>query len=287
MTPKPKSLILDLLSTVGEHAMPVRALVASGDVFGITPESIRVALVRLLEQGTIERNERGQYRISAAAHAVQRHVVAWHRIDEKLAPWRGGWVGVHSAGSKRTNRAALRRRERALLFLGLRELDGGLWLRPDNLRGGVDAVRRELLDLGLDQEAPVFGMSHLDAALDTRARRLWNTSELRRGYRETRVRLERSAARLPQMPPREAMAESFLLGGEAIRQIVLDPLLPEPIVPAGERAELIATMERYDRLGRDRWRPFMREHGAPHPRTPLDPQAHRPPLGGTAATMGG
>ena len=54
------------------------------------------------------------------------------------------------------------------------------------------------------------------------------------------------------------MTESFRLGGQAIRQIVLDPLLPEPIVPAAERAALVAALRRYDRMGRSCWAEFMR-----------------------------
>lgn len=277
MSPKPKSLILDLLSTVGENPMPVRALVAAGDVFGIRPESVRVALVRLLEEGTIERNERGQYRISSAARAVQQHVVAWNRIEEKLAPWRGGWIGVHTGGLTRTDRAALRRRERALNLLGFRSLESALWLRPDNLRGGIEAARRELVALGLEEAAPVFGMVQLDTGAEARARALWNGEEIRRGYRETQARLRQSTARLPRLALREAMAESFLVGGEAIRLVVLDPLLPEPIVPSRERAALVEELRCYDRLGRERWRPFMKEHGAPHLRTPLNSQCGRQP----------
>jgi phenylacetic acid degradation operon negative regulatory protein len=49
------------------------------------------------------------------------------------------------------------------------------------------------------------------------------------------------------------MAESFRLGGAAIRQIVLDPLLPEPIVPAAERRALVEAVRRYDRIGRRVW----------------------------------
>ena len=69
-----------------------------------------------------------------------------------------------------------------------------------------------------------------------------------------RERLEESEARLPSRPHPEAMAESFQLGGEAIRQIVLDPLLPDAIVPAPERRALLAAIRRYDRTGRGYWR---------------------------------
>jgi phenylacetic acid degradation operon negative regulatory protein len=266
--PTPKSLILDLLSSVRGQPMPVRALIGAGEVFGISGESIRVALVRLCSQGTLEHNERGQYRIAAAAAPVQAHVAGWVRTEERVVPWRGGWIGVHTAGLPRGDRAAARRRGRALQFLGFRELAADLHVRPDNLKGGVDAVRDELLALGLEPAALVCGLSQLDAETETRARRLWDGDALQRDYRACRAALARSAAKLERLEPRAAMAESFVLGGEAIRRLALDPLLPEPIVPAAERAALVEDMRAYDRLGRTCWRSFMKAQGAPHLQTP-------------------
>jgi phenylacetic acid degradation operon negative regulatory protein len=266
--PTAKSLILDLLSSLRGQPMPVRALVAAGAVFGIRNESIRVALVRLCTRGTIERNERGQYRIAPAAQPVQAHVAAWMRTDERLVAWRGAWIGVHTAGLERGDRARVRRRTRALHFLGFRALASHLFVRPDNLRGGVDAVRAELVALGLDPAALVFAIAQLDPDAEARARALWNGAALCRGYQKTCAALARSAARLEAMPTRDAMVESFLLGGQAIRQLALDPLLPEPIVPLAARTALVDATRQYDRLGRSCWRSFMKSHGAPHLQTP-------------------
>jgi phenylacetic acid degradation operon negative regulatory protein len=265
--------------------MPVRALVAAGDVFSISAESIRVALVRLCAKATIERNERGLYRMAAAAQPVQAHVAAWTRTEERLVPWRGGWIGVHTAGLERGDRSAVRRRERALQFLGLRALDAHLFVRPDNLRGGADALRAELHGLGLDPAALVFAIAELDAAADARARALWNGAALCRAYRESCAALTRSSAHLERLPEREAMVESFVLGGRAIRQLALDPLLPQPIVPAGARAALVEAMRQYDRLGRACWRSFMKAHGAPHLQTPRTAVAARWPQSAAARSV--
>jgi phenylacetic acid degradation operon negative regulatory protein len=272
--PTPKSLILDLLSTVRGQAMPVRALVAAGEVFAISSESMRVALARLLRRGTIERNERGQYRIAPAAQAIERHVGGWTRAEERVAAWRpGSWIAVHTAGLQRSDRTQVRRRQRTLQFLGVRELSEHLWVRPNNLKGGVEAARAELFSLGLEREAPVFELTHLEPGIEARARALWDTTALRRQYTSLRAALERSSARLSQLAPAAAMAESFLLGGQVLRQIVLDPLLPEPMIPVAERRALSESMRRYDQLGRACWRPFMQAHDAPHLQTPRTLQA--------------
>ena len=80
---------------------------------------------------------------------------------------------------------------------------------------------------------------------------------LRDGYRSSLAALQKSTQRLAGLAPHEALVESFLLGGRVIRQIVLDPLLPEPLVPTKERRALVEAMCRYDRAGRSCWSAFL------------------------------
>jgi phenylacetic acid degradation operon negative regulatory protein len=176
---------------------------------------------------------------------------------------------VHTAGLP-PRAAELRRRERALRFLGFRELAGGLAVRPDNLRGGAAAAREELRSLGLPAGPLVFELSALDPATEARARGLWDVAGLCAGYRQSLADLEASERQLQIASEAEAMVESFLLGGRVIRQLVLDPLLPEPIVPVAERDALVAAMRRYDRLGRACWAGFMERHGVLGGRAPAD-----------------
>lgn len=265
MAPQANSLILDLLSAVDGQPIPVRALVRAAEQFGISANNLRVALARLVADGKVERNERGSYGLSAAAEPVHRRVTAWSRLEERVVAWRGGWVAAHVPPLPRGARAQTKRRRRALGFSGMRELSPGLFVRPDNIRGGVEAVRAELVELGLEASALVFALSKLDAAADARARSLWSKDALDDGYAEMTARLVRSGSNLESMPLEQAVVECFLLGGRAIRQLAYDPLLPEPIVRAELRRALIEEMRRYDRTGRRVWRTFMRAQGAPAP----------------------
>jgi phenylacetic acid degradation operon negative regulatory protein len=248
----------------------VRALVHAGEIFGLGENGIRVELARLLARGVVERDERGSYRVAPRAVAVQSHVRAWSRVEDRMTAWSGGWIGVHTGALKRSDRRAARRRRRALDFLGFREIDPGLWIRPNNLRGGVADVRRQLADLALEPAATVFALAAFDDATEARARGLWDVVALRAAYRRLRAALAASERRIPRLAAARAMVETFTLGGRVIRQLVLDPLLPEPIVPAAERRALLDAMRRYDRTGRDCWWPFMRGHGAPSRRSPTN-----------------
>ncbi len=286
MRPTARSLILDLLSTLKRGSMPVRALVSAGVLFGIAGNGVRVALARLLAEGLVERDERGQYRLGPRSDAVREQVQSWRQVERQVRDWDGGWVGVHTAAVPRGRARARRRHERALRLLGFRTLATGLALRPDNLAGGAGAVRERLLGLGLAPEALVARLDALDPAADLRARSLWDAAGLVRAYRRLRAELAESEARLAGLDAAEAQVETFLLGGRGLRQIVLDPLLPEPLVPRAERRALVEAMRRYDRIGRACWAEFLRGFGVPHRSAPLDRSVFDA-AGRNAASAGG
>ncbi|HEY8513927.1 MAG TPA: PaaX family transcriptional regulator [Candidatus Binatia bacterium] len=273
MAPTPKSLILDLLSSVKDgRALPVRALIAAAAVFGISENALRVALARLRAAGLVTSDATGSYRLGARAEAVNRQTTSWRTAERQVRPWNGDdWIAVFRGSAAQGApgaRSARARGERALAFLGFRELRPGLAVRPDNLVGGVAGVRERLFELGLEPGAEVVGLHALAPETARRAATLWDTASLRLAYRRTIVELERSERRLPTLPRDEAMRESFLLGGRAIRQIVFDPRLPDPLVPSEERRALVDTMLRYDLAGRKCWSSFMREMGAVPDATP-------------------
>jgi len=260
VSPTANSLVLDLLSTLpSRRSVPVGALVRAASILGIGENSLRVALARLRGRGLVESDERGLYRIGAAAQAVNRQVGSWRSVEDRVRRWDGSWVAVQGGLGPRRDRGEGRRREIALRLLGFRGLGGPLDVRPDNLVGGVEAVRHQLEALGIGAGVVVCGLSQLDEATDHRARGLWEAETLERGYAATSAALEESSERLPTLSQEEAMAEAFLLGGEAVRRIVLDPLLPEPIVDTCKRRALVDSMRRYDALGRHYWKDWAGE----------------------------
>lgn len=239
--------------------MPVRALVEAGGYFGLGGNSVRVALARLVAQGRVDRDERGRYRQGAAASLAARVIRGWRRVDSSTRAWSGAWVAVQSLGSR--SRAQKSRDEQVMRLFGFRVLDAGLSLRPDNRVGGVEETRRSLLEAGLASSSLVACMHDLGEELEVRTRGLWDVDELKAQYQETVQALLRSERSLKQASSEKAMAETFRVGGRAIRQLVLDPLLPKEMFDPELRSTLVSTMIEYDRFGRAFWAPFMRRHG--------------------------
>jgi len=251
---KARNLILNTLLASGDSGQSVREAIASCGLFGIRENSVRVALVRLAADGLIESTGRGRYRLGPRALALARDVSAWRTAESRVRDWDGGWIAAYVGALGRSNRAELRSRNRALDLLGLRELEPGLHVRPDNLSGGVASVRTRLRGLGLEDGAAVFVATGFDSERDSRARRLWNGKALTATYRRTRRTLERWLARADLLQPEMAAREAFLLGNEAIRLLVFDPLLPAPLVDVEERRALAAAVRRHDEAGRALWR---------------------------------
>ncbi|MFT3923351.1 MAG: PaaX family transcriptional regulator C-terminal domain-containing protein [Myxococcales bacterium] len=257
MSIQPRHLILKLMLGAQGSALSARAAVASCALFGIRENSVRVALVRLSAAGMIEAAGRGSYRIGPSAAQLADDVRTWRTAESRVRKWSGAFVAVHTAALGRTDRGALRQRERALELLGFRELSQDLFVRPDNLVGGVGAVRERLMKLGLDAGALVFLASELGPDHARGVHDLWDGQALTKSYQQTRGRLEKWLARAPKLDLDVAARECFLMGNDAIRQVVFDPLLPDPLVSADERRAFVETVLRYDRAGQTIWRRFL------------------------------
>ena len=117
-----RHLILDLLLASDQHQVSVREAITACGIFAISENSVRVALVRLSADGLVQAAGRGHYRLGPQAMDLAGDVATWRSAEQRLSTWHGDWITVFTANLGRTNRTALKRRERALNMLGFREL---------------------------------------------------------------------------------------------------------------------------------------------------------------------
>lgn len=253
MKPTAKRIVLELLTAADPHQGSVANLVAAGALFGIDEGNIRVALARLVAAGTLELVGRGEYRLGATTRALTDQVTQWRELEKQVRRWDGGWVCVQLGDLPRSDRSALRRRERALALHGFRELGRGLCVRPDNLSGGIEPLRDRLHALGVEGRAVIFRATDFDPATEKRARALWDGDQLTRTYRQTAARIDRFLITVDGLTPGDAARETFLFGSDVLRLLMFDPRLPEPLVETAARKALVEAMKRLDLVGRRRW----------------------------------
>jgi phenylacetic acid degradation operon negative regulatory protein len=255
-----KTVVLEVLSageSIYQGVLPVRSLVQAASVFDIAENSVRVAIVRLRAEGLLESPGRGEYRLGPSAQVVNDKIHGWRTVASRVGDWDGSWAGVFTADLSRTDRPALRRRLRALRYLGFEELKSGLFLRPNNLTPGIDGIRDELTALGLDAGASVFRIEELNPDEEQRARALWDGPSLEQTYSKLHTELTASLGRLEELSLNDSVREAFLLGREGIRHVVLDPLLPEPLIDEDKRSSMVHVLQTYCDKGLNLWTRFL------------------------------
>lgn len=256
-SPTARQFLLRLLSALADEPLDAASAVRAAALFDISSNNVRVSLTRLQASGHIRAVARGQYQLGPAARGISADLASWRDVEQRVRPWNGDWIAVETSGLSRLDRHVNRNRERALSLTGLRPLERTLYIRPDNLKGGVTKLCRRLEALGLESEAPIFVASNFTAKVEAKARRLWQTRTLETTYRRLREQLDHSLARLPLMSPEEAARETFFIGDRALHTLVFDPLLPEPLISTSERHLFINAMRRYDSTGQRIWRELL------------------------------
>ncbi len=274
MSTDPRSLVLSLIlgaEARGDAALGVRELIAACALFDLPENNVRVALARAVAAGQLATPRRGAYALSAQSRPLADEVGRWRSLEDQIVEWRGDWLAVHVGATGRSDRPALRARERAFGILGLAEFERGLHLRPDNLAGGVASLRERLAHLVPQgtELGTVFVLGGLAAADAQRAAALWDAAALDAHYRDGTARLSAWLENARALPLERAARESFELGHAAIRSLVFDPLLPAPLVDAAARSRFIKTVARFDDAGKAVWQRFLKRVRAAAPQPAL------------------
>jgi phenylacetic acid degradation operon negative regulatory protein len=249
----PRNLVLDVFRVAPEATpAPIAALVDLGRMFGFEPTTMRTAVSRLTSAGLLESDARGWYRPAATTDPFRAVIEGWRRGEARMRRWKGEWLAVSCAPWPR--RAAQRQTERALRYVGLRPAVARLWIRPDNLTASHAELRARLEAVGATQIDELFVARGFSRERIARwLRELWDVPQLEATYRATHAELGRSLARLETLPLERALVETFVYGGNAIRVLALDPLLPAELIRADLRRALTERMSEYERVGRRRW----------------------------------
>lgn len=253
----PRRLILELLDADTALMGQSKRLLAAGEVFGFSPNQVRVALSRLVSDGLLANPSRGCYTLTGAGAAMQEEIQRWRKLEDQLCEWRGGWCVLISTNLAAQSTTRFREQTRALRLRGLRRWRPGLWVRPDNLQGGVARLVDDVASLGLDSIAGSFLIEGADTLCENELLGLWDIEALREDYSQHIDALQDAQSRLDQQDQGPVLVETLELGGAMIRALVTDPLLPEAMLGSDARGRMISLVKQYDAAGRERWRRFM------------------------------
>lgn len=255
--PVARQLLMKLLGSRPGIKMDAASAVRVGALFGISENNIRVTLTRLQSAHLLKLVERGYYQLGREGEQFASEVSSWHTAETRLCDWRGDWVTVLTSALAKSDRKAIRSQDRALKLVGLKKLSADLYVRPNNLNEGVHTTRERLYRLGLDKSAIVFNASNFAKATEKKATGLWQTNTLEASYEEGLIDLARSRKRIEGLSLDEAAKEYYIVGDNALKRLVFDPLLPKPLVNVDLRKTFRAKVEEYDKAGAEIWYEFL------------------------------
>lgn len=235
-----RSVVASTLLAEHPPRLPARALVRSGEAFGIAEGTIRVALSRMVLAGELA-GDGGMYELVGHLAERQRRQDVSRRGLDAHATWDGDWrvavvlPGGRAAGERATLRSAMLRAR-------MGELRDGVWARPDNLPASLDLSP---IDSPLEWFSARPDVSRRVVA------RLWDLERWAARGRQLRDEMRSSPPR--GVEPGE-LAAAFTLDAAVLRHLQADPLLPHELLPhRWPGTALRATYERYDTAFRRAW----------------------------------
>lgn len=251
--PPAQHLLLNLL--VGSFgAQPVTSLVRAAEILGIEPNATRVALTRLKSRGLVSNPRRGYWEAGPRAQPLHAHIKSWRELNQRALAWDGtSWIMTYTGGIPQEE-VQLRSRTHALSFLGFAHVEPHLYMRPDNLLGGIADVRTKLLDLGLESSAMVATIASLADEDQSRALLCWDTDSLNESYAQSTETLKQARVDIEQMDLEDAARHAYVVGEKIVSTLVQDPILPAQMVDVYARANLVDLMRTFDTLGHELWR---------------------------------
>ncbi|MFL5322589.1 MAG: hypothetical protein ACJ790_23210 [Myxococcaceae bacterium] len=238
-----RGLVLAFFHAASDRALDVGTLVAATRALGLTGNSTRVTLSRLLSEGWLLRDERGRYRLKSERAAAAAGLVPFKELNHSVRAWKGGWLGclfeVQGRGADVPD--GLRR-------LGFREVSPGFAIRPDNLRGGTSLLNSRV---GSARLLSVDATGEGDATAHWPT--LWAPSALTKDYLRMRQLIQTSRVKLSKLGPEAQLAETFDVARACIARLEQDPLLPDQWVGGRMRETLVDELVSYDRDARELW----------------------------------
>src|ERR1700741_128956 len=204
-----RSVALSTLLGYHPPALPISVLVKVGELFGIRDRAIRVALTRMVRDGEVT-VDNGVYRLSE--RLLRRQADQDALTSPPTRRWTGGWemAVVTSTNRPLAERVALRK---SMVRHRLGELREGVWLRPGNLSRELDGI--------IADQCEFFVSHHSDSS--SLAASLWDLP----GWAAQADRWLRG------LDEAESLAEGFIATAAVTRPLLLDPYLPDELLPAG------------------------------------------------------
>lgn len=248
-----RHLIIDLFLSSAYPQLTIKQILIAAKLFNVSENGIRVATTRLLNEGMIESVERGIYQLSPSTKEWAKVILNRKNGIKQNKEWQQHYLAVFTGTLGRIDRTALKKRERALRQFGFKELETGIYIRPDNLAYSFEKTCEELVLAGLESETKICVIQQFDSKSLQLIASLWDTKQLELNYKNYSQDIQQWLLKYEKLPLNDAAAQALLLGRETITLLMNDPLLPSPFVNEHARNQFAQNVQQLDSIGQKLW----------------------------------
>lgn len=229
-------------------------MVLACSLFGVSENSARVAMARLVAEGQLKSAGRGVYTLGKEAVYTGQDIQSWSNRLTATCQWNGNFYAVFTAHLGRSNRKQLQARNKALVLMGFREFEQGLFVRPANLSIGLEGVLQKLHAQGVEKQCIAFEMVPVSDTQTKTMQKLWEIRKLEKHYASHSKKLNDWMQGYTRMKLEKAARDAYLVGSQAIYEVRRDPLLPAEWINAAARQQFFESVLRFDETGTRVWR---------------------------------
>ena len=253
-----RHLILDLLYASPDTTTSIKRILCAAQILGISENGVRVAVTRLNQDNVIQTVGRGMYQLVEKKFDTTGISLNKTRNMHLSDHWNGQFILVYTGHLGRIDRTALAKREKALAYYGLKELEQNLFIRPDNL--GLDFIefKKNITQFGLDTEVHFFRVNQLEN--EEQIQQLWDIDDLNQKYYEMIQNIEQWFARADQLDLKDAAISALHIGKKGIFLLRSDPLLPEEWANVKIRKDCEIIVQKMEKKGQELWQKIFAEH---------------------------
>ncbi|MBJ9423428.1 PaaX family transcriptional regulator C-terminal domain-containing protein [Acinetobacter seifertii] len=249
-----RHLIIDLFLSSAYPQLTIKQILVAAKLFNLSENGIRVATTRLLNEGMIESVERGIYQLSPPTKDWAKVILNRKNGIKQTKEWQQHYLAVFTGTLGRIDRTALKKRERVLRQFGFKELETGIYIRPDNLAYSFEKTCEELVLAGLEKEAKICIIQHFEPSTLKQIFSLWDTKQLEKNYEMYSRDITHWLENYTHLSLNDAAVKALLLGRETIALLMNDPLLPAPFVSESARNQFAQDVQQLDAIGQKLWK---------------------------------
>ncbi len=249
-----RHLIIDLFLSSAYPQLSIKQILVAAKLFNLSENGIRVATTRLLNEGMIQSVERGIYQLSPSAKDWAKVILNRKNGIKQTKEWQQHYLAVFTGTLGRIDRTALKNGNVHFVNLVLKSWKLVFTSARDNLAYSFEKTCDELVLAGLEKEAKICIIQHVDSTTLKQIFSLWDTKQLEKNYEMYSRDITHWLENYAHSPLNDAAVKALLLGRETIALLMNDPLLPEPFVNESARNQFAQDVQQLDAIGQKLWK---------------------------------